>query len=167
MYRYFLPEIGTNARRGEVWIRARRSHKHTYMREFTRFHRLAKISAIDIGARVVHLRSSINTRDFCIQIRVSYSLLVLTHSLSLSFSLYYSVACGTCILSLIHGDPVATTTCIDYVVYIISDGNSAWITRLLFCLHCAWIWLKINALSRKFCIASEAADDLSLQICLK
>jgi hypothetical protein len=34
------------------------------MREFIRFHRLAKVSAIDVGARVVHSRSSINTRGF-------------------------------------------------------------------------------------------------------
>jgi hypothetical protein len=37
------------ATRGEVWIREPRSHQHTDMREFTRFHRFAKVSAIDVA----------------------------------------------------------------------------------------------------------------------
>ena len=111
MYRHFLPTYRYNAIRGEAWIRAPRSHKHTDMREFTRFRRLAKISAIDVGARVVHSRSSINTRGFC---KANQSQLFFTsaytHSLSLSFSLYYSVArCAHVKLMSIHGDPVTIT----------------------------------------------------------
>ena len=68
---------------------ARRVRINTDMREFTRFHRLAKVSAIDIGARVVHSRSGINTRGFC---KTDQSQLFFTsaytHTLSLSLTLY-------------------------------------------------------------------------------
>ena len=88
MYRHFLPTYRQYAIRGEAWIRAPRSHKHTDMREFTRFHRLAKVSAIDIGARVVHSRSGINTRGFC---KANQSQLFFTSVCTLSLSLVFSV----------------------------------------------------------------------------
>ncbi len=57
------------------------------MREFTRFHRLAKVSAIDVGARVVHSRSSINTRGFCKANQSQLNFFASAYSLSLSLSL--------------------------------------------------------------------------------
>ncbi len=54
------------------------------MREFTRFHRLAKVSAIEVGARVVHSRSSINTRGFY---KANQSQLFFTSAYTLSHSL--------------------------------------------------------------------------------
>ena len=96
MYRHFLPTYRYNAIRGEAWIRAPRSHKHTDMREFTRFRRLAKISAIDVGARVVHSRSSINTRGFCKANQSQFSCIP-TYSCVFSFPVLYSTkfTCNT------------------------------------------------------------------------
>ena len=80
------------------------------MRDFTRIHRFAKASAIDVRARVVHSRSSINTRDFR---KVKQSLLsfllvfTLSHSISLSLSVTCHVLYST--VMQIHGDLVATT----------------------------------------------------------
>ena len=78
------------------------------MREFIRFHRLAKVSAIDVGARVVHSRSSINTRGFCKANRSQlFFTSAYTHTLSLSLTLYtvlYFIG-----LPKIHGDLVITT----------------------------------------------------------
>jgi hypothetical protein len=95
MYRRFLSTYRHNAIRGEAWIRASRSHKHTDMREFTRFDRLAKISAIDAEARVVHSRSSINTRGSCkvLQSQLSF---VPAYSCVFSFPVYCTeIACNT------------------------------------------------------------------------
>ena len=86
------------AKRGEVWIREPRSHQHTDMREFTRIHRFAKVSAIDVGARVVHSRSSINTRGFC---KTNQSQSVHSHPHSLSLFLFILVWWS------IHGDLVS------------------------------------------------------------
>ncbi len=56
------------------------------VREFTRFRRLAKISAIDVGARVNNSRSGINAQSFCIgrQSKSNSSASIYSFSLSLS-----------------------------------------------------------------------------------
>ena len=74
--------------------------KHTDMREFTRFDRLAKISAIDAEARVVHSRSSINTRGSC---KVLQSQLSFVPAYSCVFS--FPVYCTLLKLLAIHGVP--------------------------------------------------------------
>jgi hypothetical protein len=76
------------------------------MREFTGFHRLAKVSVIDVGARVVHSRPSINTRGFwkANQSQLSFVLCSLSISLSLCTVLYFTE------LLSIHGDPVTHYT---------------------------------------------------------
>ncbi len=68
------------------------------MREFTRIDRLAKISAIDAEARVVHSRSSINTRG---SRKVCQSQLSFVPTNSCVFSL--SLFCTLLNLLAIHG----------------------------------------------------------------
>jgi hypothetical protein len=70
------------------------------MREFTRFDRLAKISAIDAEARVVHSRSNINTRGSC---KVLQSQLSFVPAYSCVFS--FPVYCTLLKLLAIHGVP--------------------------------------------------------------
>ena len=80
--------------------------RYADMREFTRFHRLAKVSAIDVGARVVHSRSSINTRGFC---KANQSQLFFTSAYTLSLSLSLTLYTVLYFIGLpkIHGGPVA------------------------------------------------------------
>jgi hypothetical protein len=63
-------------------------HQYNDVREFTRFRRFAKVSAIDVGARVVHSRSGINSRGFC-KANQSQSI---KFSASTTFSLSISVS---------------------------------------------------------------------------
>ena len=80
MDRRFLSDIGERDARIHA---SSRLHKHTDMREFTRFDGLAEVSAIDAEARVVHSRLSINTRGS----RKTSRVIVALFTLYLSFSL--------------------------------------------------------------------------------
>ncbi len=66
------------------------------MREFKRFDRLAKISAIDAEARVVHSRSSINTRGSC-KVLESQLSFVPAYPCVFSFSVYCFVLYWNCL----------------------------------------------------------------------
>jgi len=65
------------------------------MREFIRFHRLAKVSTIDVGARVVHSRSGINTRGFC---KANQSQLFFTSAYTHTLSLFLLLCILFCTL---------------------------------------------------------------------
>jgi hypothetical protein len=73
-----------------------------------RFLTFAKVSAIDVGARVVHSRSGINSRDFCKESQNKFSSSANHNSLSLSISLAHCLFMYLDYISLIH-DLVTTT----------------------------------------------------------
>ena len=84
----------------------------------------AKVSAIDVGARVVlHSRSGINSRDFSKESRVSSALLPTT-TLSLFISLAHCFFVYLDYVSLIHGDPVTTTTASHFLEHSFSKTQN-------------------------------------------